>query len=111
MSIGHEVGLSYREKIDTYVDFPIDGLNMNPYCSSFRANEKKNSNTTKIYDLIGVINHYGRMGFGHYTAYCRDWVGDQLDDTWRCYDDDHVTVVDKSKIKTKAAYILFYKKR
>ncbi len=51
------------------------------------------------------------MGFGHYTAFCRDWSGDRLASTWCSYDDDCVTAVDAAKIKTKAAYILFYRKR
>jgi hypothetical protein len=27
-----------------------------------------------LYDLFAVCNHFGRMGFGHYTAYARDWM-------------------------------------
>lgn len=23
-----------------------------------------------LYDLYGVVNHYGSLGGGHYTAYC-----------------------------------------
>lgn len=25
-----------------------------------------------VYDLFGVVNHFGSMNFGHYTAYGRD---------------------------------------
>lgn len=27
-----------------------------------------------IYDLYGVVNHYGTMFGGHYTAYCRNFI-------------------------------------
>jgi len=34
----------------------------------------ENENTTKqqslVYDLIGITNHFGGTGGGHYTAYC-----------------------------------------
>ena len=26
------------------------------------------------YDLFAVCNHIGRMGFGHYTTYAREWA-------------------------------------
>merc|ERR1711976_530382 len=52
----------WRDKLDTHVDFPTNGLDMGPYII--------NKNHGKaIYDLIAVSNHYGGMGGGHYTAY------------------------------------------
>ena len=36
--------------------------------------EIPNSNNDTVYDLFAVCNHYGRMGYGHYTAFGRDWV-------------------------------------
>ena len=37
--------------------------------------ENKNAdiNNKCIYDLYGVVNHFGSVGFGHYTAYCHRW--------------------------------------
>ena len=26
------------------------------------------------YDLYGVVNHYGTMSGGHYTAYCKNYL-------------------------------------
>jgi len=41
-----------------------------------------------IYDLFAVTNHYGRMGFGHYTAYARRWNERNMDrETWALFDD------------------------
>ena len=35
--------------------------------------EKKEESEKKIlYDLYAVSNHYGSMGFGHYTAYVKN---------------------------------------
>lgn len=57
------------------------------------------------YNLFGVINHYGSMHFGHYTAYARNG------DKWYCYDDSNVTPIQEpSKVVTEAAYVLFYER-
>jgi Ubiquitin carboxyl-terminal hydrolase len=139
----------------------------------------------KLYDLFAVTNHYGRLGFGHYTSFARDWTemyircgtdrdrdrdsvdmdidtdidiercrgsegegegeaegargsnrgaigaskggskskasetgvgtgagkGDEGSDVWHSYDDHEVTKVQAKDVKTRAAYILFYRKR
>jgi len=89
-----------RDKLDTQVDFPIKGLDMGPYII--------NKNHGKaIYDLIGVSNHYGGMGGGHYTAYCIN----KDDGRWYHFDDSSVTPISESNIVTKAAYVLFYQRR
>ena len=45
------------------MDFPIKELNLAPYVLSAAPDEKL------IYDLYAVSNHFGSLGFGHYTAY------------------------------------------
>jgi hypothetical protein len=129
-----------REKISTFVDFPINGLNVSAYCnqarragavSATRAGESSGvgggyPEHEYLYDLYGVINHYGRMGFGHYTAFARDWdrhmtnsgeesspskTSAELSSTWYSFDDDLIHIVDEKTIKTSAAYILFYRQR
>jgi len=42
-----------------------------------------------IYDLYAVSNHYGNMGFGHYTAYAKNWI----QDSWFDFDDSSVTKI------------------
>lgn len=57
-----------------------------------------------VYNLYGIINHYGSMNFGHYTAYCKN------ENNWYCYDDSNVTQVREDSIVTDAAYVLFYER-
>lgn len=33
--------------------------------------EKMEAEEPLLYDLIGVSNHFGSTGGGHYTAYCK----------------------------------------
>ena len=47
-----------RDKINKYVDYDTNGLDMGPYCLDPKvACEGKEP----IYDLIGVVNHMGSM--------------------------------------------------
>lgn len=54
-------------KNQDHVDFPISGLNMNQYLNKENPNYDQLEN---IYDLYAVINHFGSLNFGHYTANC-----------------------------------------
>lgn len=58
-----------------------------------------------MYDLYGVVNHYGSMSFGHYTAYVKN------QEVWRTYDDSSVKNMPVSEVNSEAAYVLFYKRR
>jgi len=106
---GGHFGTGTRDKIETMVDFPLEELNMNPYC----GDESVDGESTPIYDLFAVTNHYGRMGFGHYTACARDlWDNcNSSEAKWHEYDDDSVVDISESGVATNAAYILFYKRR
>jgi hypothetical protein len=75
------LAVAFREKIDTLVRFPLEGLNLAPYIRgggiSCTSSEQDNM-AEPIYDLYAVSNHFGGSGFGHYTAYslspgARDW--------------------------------------
>jgi ubiquitin C-terminal hydrolase len=104
-------GVGHTEKLDGDVDFPLDGLDLSPYCHSPDGQDSWTTNDA-IYDLFAVCNHYGRMGFGHYSAFARDWLLDgQLSKQWVAFDDDDVRLVNENNVKTNAAYILFYKRR
>lgn len=110
MHVGNRSAM-HRQKIDTVVDFPIEGLDLLPFCHQGKQ-DNTITNQSTIYDLFGVCNHFGLMGYGHYNAFCRDWKGDGLDSEWKLFDDDKVSVcADDDEIKSKAAYILFYRKR
>ncbi len=192
-SVSVGAGMMHREKIDVYVDFPLDHLDVSPFCytnashvrrSSGSGSAHGNSSQTSrppaqsiihhnslhaqcntspsipipatndehrdtevimidpkhcIYDLFAVCNHYGRLGFGHYTAMARDVAYNHpghaiynhlhgkisldemlnicgkrindLDDVWYHFDDEHVQKIDASDVRSSSAYILFYQRR
>ncbi|CAF0840973.1 unnamed protein product [Rotaria sordida] len=96
---------SFRRKLDTFVDYPIDGLDLSELLLSSSSSKKENA----IYDLIAVSNHIGSIHGGHYTAYARQ---DPSMDEWYEFDDSYVsTIYSKQKIVSKYAYLLFYIKR
>lgn len=61
----------WREKISTKVNFPLTGLDMSEWCHKESPMITHESGDSYIYDLIGVVNHYGSMTGGHYVATCR----------------------------------------
>jgi len=61
----------WREKISTRVDFPLTGLNMREWCDKESPLYQESDDEGFIYDLVGVVNHYGGMTGGHYVAMCK----------------------------------------
>jgi ubiquitin carboxyl-terminal hydrolase 8 len=67
------------------------------------------------YDLYAISNHYGGLNGGHYTAAVRQTARK----AWYNFDDSRVTEIcatgdtdaENAKVKTKAAYSLFYVSR
>ncbi|XP_021342964.1 ubiquitin carboxyl-terminal hydrolase 15-like [Mizuhopecten yessoensis] len=90
----------YRDKIDTLIEFPYNGLNLKKYIIN-------KDDGTMTYDLIAVTNHYGGLGGGHYTAY-----GKSVDDNeWHYFDDSSVSSASEEDVTSKAAYVLVYQKQ
>lgn len=58
----------FRDKLDVYVDFPVEGLDMSGRVENPEPGE------SLIYDLFAVDNHYGGLGGGHYTAYAKNFM-------------------------------------
>ena len=56
----------------------------------------------KIYDLFGVIYHYGGINSGHYTCAVRKG------NKWKLCDDNRISDIDTNKVMNSNAYILFY---
>ncbi|XP_030853729.1 ubiquitin carboxyl-terminal hydrolase 20 [Strongylocentrotus purpuratus] len=96
----HESFTSYCSKLNNYVSFPLDSLDMTPYLS------KDCKNKCATYDLSAVICHHGTAGGGHYTSYAVNWLNGQ----WYEYDDIYVTEVSTMQVANCEAYVLFYKK-
>ncbi|XP_039403790.1 ubiquitin carboxyl-terminal hydrolase 19 isoform X5 [Mauremys reevesii] len=99
----------WRDKINDMVDFPVRSLDLSKFCIGQKEEQQQ-----PMYDLYAVINHYGGMIGGHYTAYARlpsDKTSQRSDVGWRLFDDSTVTTVDESQVVTRYAYVLFYRRR
>lgn len=81
-------GFGNGQKLDTLVEFPLEGLDMAPYIMS----QKQLRSGPMIYDCFGVSNHFGSSGFGHYTAFGKH----PLSGDWYNFDDSNVTKVSSS---------------
>lgn len=88
-----------KNKLETYVDFPTHDLDLSSYMAY------KDGKSSYRYMLYAISNHYGSMGGGHYTAFVHQGA-----DRWYDFDDSHVSPISQDKIKTSAAYVLFYRR-
>ena len=106
-----------RDKLDTFVDFPLEGLDMNPHYVNWKSRTEAarrfvDASVPANYDLFAVVNHFGRMGFGHYTAFARRWEEAGMSKEWALFDDSSVRpVVGADGVVSPAAYVLFYRRR
>ena len=94
------VGGTTMIKIESKIIYPLTGLHLDD-----NYIETNKSNAT--YDLIGIIEHFGSYGFGHYIAKCKN----PFNDEWYEFNDSHVHLIPKDKyteLITKDAYMLFY---
>lgn len=92
-----------QQKLDTFVNFPLTGLDLTKQVKSI-----KKENENYIYDLIGVGNHYGSTHGGHYVAFAKN----HLKNKWYEFNDDSVNEIDnEDKVVNKSAYVLFYRRR
>jgi hypothetical protein len=92
---------TWREKIETLVEFPVEGLDLTHYVKG------PDSDKPQIYDLYGVSNHSGGMGFGHYTAYAKN----HRENKWFKFNDSFVSDASEKDVVSKEAYMLFYERR
>lgn len=80
------------------ITFPVEGLDLSKFVLT---------GDQSIYDLYAVSNHYGGLKGGHYTAFARNPVVGK----WHQFDDSKVQEIIANDTVTKAAYVLFYKRR
>ena len=79
--------------------------------SQYIIGQDKHHEEKMIYDCYAISNHYGSMGFGHYTAYCKN----PLDEKWYEFDDSRVSEINPARVKDtvvqNSAYNLFFRRR
>lgn len=85
-------------KIDTHLEAPLT-MDLMPYVSSSQREHA-------TYDVIGVANHLGAFGSGHYTAYCRVNARHE-EGEWYHYNDDSVSPISPQDVITKNSYVIF----
>lgn len=90
----------WRDKVEALVDFPVEGLDLT-------GKVGLPGNSSLLFDLFAVDNHYGSLGGGHYTSYAKNF----LDGKWYEYNDSMVSSVNPASVITRAAYLLFYRRR
>ncbi|KAL1899472.1 hypothetical protein Sste5346_002870 [Sporothrix stenoceras] len=91
-----------RDKLDMRVDFPVEGLDITKRVLDRQTGKEE------IYELIGVDDHWGGLGGGHYTAFAKNFIDHQ----WYEYNDSSVSKVnDTARVVSAAAYLLFYRRR
>ena len=84
------------EKNNTFVNYPVKDLDLGKYIV---GPDKSNSK----YDLYGVIQHFGSLNGGHYTAMCKN------QENWVDYNDSRIDFVKGNNPISQNAYILFYR--
>lgn len=124
-----------RTKLTNDVDFPLEGLDLAPYCCEEETAAERDapetpvstgkrsrrtprsrasaptSSTDKLYDLVAVITHHGRQaGSGHYTACARELDVDG-GDSWQHFNDDDVNSLTTDEVRTGQGYIFMYARR
>ena len=88
-----------NRKIENLIEFPIEGLDLTKYLP--------NPKEKYVYDLFAVANHVGGLHGGHYYAYCKNCK----DNEWYEFNDSHVSIIEKKKVCSDTAYVLFYCRR
>jgi len=87
------------KKTDTFVDFPIDELDLTKYIIGYNKESYK-------YELYGICNHMGGVHGGHYTSFVKNY-----NNNWYHFNDQNVDKLDETKLKSDKAYCFFYRKK
>ena len=114
---------TWREKLNTLVDFPLNGLDMTPWLARRGGGAAPEEGECVVYDLYAVANHFGSLQGGHYTAYARSspCTGAGVEtlssglasaaEQWIHFDDEFVHEVPSSRVVSESAYVLFFRRR
>lgn len=88
-----------NNKIDTFIDYPVNDLDMGKYI----IGPKKHQNNK--YDLFAVAHHYGGMGGGHYVASAKN----PFNNKWYNFNDSSVSSDREDSVVASSGYVLFYR--
>jgi hypothetical protein len=104
-----DVSSFWVDKLETPIRFPInEKLDMSKHC--LKPSDQNDNENKSNYSLLGVSNHFGGTGGGHYTAYTRKVENGK----WYYCDDSSINEVIPSsnnneiELDGSAAYVLFY---
>ncbi|CAF0842530.1 unnamed protein product [Didymodactylos carnosus] len=91
---------SINEKITTFIEYPLDRLDLTKYVTD------NTNNAQFLYELVAICCHSGTLSSGHYVTFTKHL------DKWYLFNDDYISEVrDQMQLSTKNAYILVYLKR
>lgn len=93
-------------KLEKPVEFPLRDLDLTTHLSG----PLMNPDSRPLFDLYAIVNHFGSVGGGHYTAFCRHLVNSE----WNYFDDFNVTEKKRPgdlEQDQSSAYVLFYERR
>ncbi|GBG31075.1 Ubiquitin carboxyl-terminal hydrolase 2 [Hondaea fermentalgiana] len=92
-------------KLATVVNFPLSDFDLRPFCAQGAHEDTYGYQEPLLYNLIGVVNHYGASGtHGHYTADCFEPRSDQ----WFHYDDSSVRALKAETMDQRSAYVMLF---
>ncbi len=91
------LGNSHCSKNQSRITYPVSKLDLSKYVLN---------NQNAVYDLYGVIQHFGGVSFGHYIALCKN----EINNKWYEYDDGSIVEKTIEEVEdNQSAYLLFYK--
>ncbi|UJR38137.1 hypothetical protein I4U23_030816 [Adineta vaga] len=91
-----------RGKLNNFVDFPIQNLELTDFMS------ESSENPSPTYNLFGISNHSGSLYTGHYVAECKH----PFTHEWHEFNDSSVhPISNETKIVSSNAYVLFYERK
>ena len=95
-------GQNYGRKNEIFINYPINDLDLSKYIIG-------QNNSNAIYNLYGVVEHFGGLTQGHYIAKCKNFG------KWFKFNDQNVEEINEKNIEksivSKNAYLLFYKRK
>ena len=81
------------------ITIPLENMDLSAYVNGHKQ-------SSFVYDLYGVCNHFGSVSGGHYTANVKTMSGE-----WYNFNDETVTKLSIESVISENAYCLFFRKK